>query len=359
MRWLEPALPKLRAFNARPDLYSYGGVDFHTIRGLMPHPLFLRWKLAPRCPALAGEVLSWAFARGLGPALREFRPDVLLCHDGVSVGRLMRRMHRRLNVPWGVVEQDALELDPASRLGRDYASTLSSAHAVWYLAEKYAHHARERLGLTRAGVMLNGTQFPTQAQRETPRPERWRDKRIILCVGTFAPRKGHEVLVRAFAEANLDNALLVIVGTPAPAPLRALIDDLRLGERVEFIDFMPQERLPQFMVWADLFALTSWDEPFGMVYVEAMAAETPVLMCDDCGLLPHITQGTHGWAVPPRDVPATTTALQRAFSPETDLCAMGRQGRTLVESRFTWVNSARQILERLETIAAQGADGAC
>jgi glycosyltransferase involved in cell wall biosynthesis len=359
LRWLEPALPKLRGFNARPSHYEYRGVNFHTVRAFMPHPLTIRWRIAPRFPALAGGIIRSAFARGLEPALRDFNPDVLLCHDGVSLGRLMLRMHQRLGLPWGVVEQDALELDPGTALGRDYAKTLSSAHAVWYLAEKYAAHARNRLALPRTAVMLNGTQFPTDEQRAAPRPEKWRGKRIILCVGTFVPRKGHDVLARAFAAANLENTVLAIVGNPPPPALRSLINELGIADRVEFIDYMQQEELQQYMVWADLFALTSWDEPFGMVYVEAMSAQTPVLMCDDCGLASQITEGTHGWAVPPRDVQATATALGEAFAPSTDLAAMGRAGRTLVEERFTWETSARQILARLENIPAQGAGAAC
>lgn len=345
-RLLERWIPKLGEFNARPDEYVYQGVHFHTIRGYLPHPNALRWKVAPRFPRIAGGVFAGAFRRGLLAGLRAFGPDMILLHDGVSVGHLGLAMHQATAIPWGIIEQDALELHPASAMGRDYAATLNSAKAIWYLAERYARHARERLGLGQAGVMYNGTQFPTPQQCMTARPEKWKGKKLVLCVGTYVPRKGHEVLVRAFARAAVPDSVLLIVGNPPPPPLRALVQELGIADRVEFLDYMAQEELPQYMVWADIFALASWNEPFGMVYVEAMAAEAPVIMCDDCGLAPFIEQGKHGWTVPVRDVDATSAILRAAFASGCDLRAMGRMGKSLVESRFTWANSAGQILER-------------
>ncbi len=351
-RFLERWVPKLAEFNARPDEYVYEGVRFHTIRGYLPHPNAVRWKIAPRFPAIAGGIFRRAFARGLESALRRSSPDVVLFHDGVSLGRLGLAVHRSLSVPWGIIEQDALELDPNTPIGREYARTLSSTRAVWYLAERYAAHARIRLGLTQAGVMFNGTLFPTPKQCMTGRPDRWKGKKITLCVGTYVPRKGHDVLVRAFAKSSGPDHLLLIVGNPPPPALSSLVRELGIGDRVEFLDYMRQEELPQYMVWADLFALTSWDEPFGMVYVEALAAETPVIMCADCGLVSQIEPGRHGWIVPVRDVEATVAALREAFAPGTDLRAMGRMGKALVEKKFTWESSARQILEAINPARA-------
>ncbi len=345
---LEQFIGKAREFNARPDSYTYQGVGFHTIRGLLPHPNLLRWKIAPKHPALAGNIIRRAFSSRLLPALQNFKPDVVLLHDGVSLGRLVRHVHDTTGLPWGVIEQDALELDPASPLGRDYAATLKSAHAIWFLAERYAKHARQKLGLPQARVMFNGTQFPTHRQCTTPRPQDLQGRKIILCVGTFVPRKGHDILVRGFAKAAIPGGLLMIVGNPPPPALSQLVTELGLADRVRFIDYMAQEQLPQYMVWADLFALTSWDEPFGMVYTEALAAETPVVMCEDCGLAPFIEPGKHGWVVPVRDVEATAAALRQAFSPDCDLAAMGRNGKQLVQGRFTWENSARQLVEGLQ-----------
>lgn len=345
--WAGALVPKLREFNARPDEYVYQGVKFHTVRGVLPHPNVVRWKLAPRWPGAAGWIFDRAFRKGLMERLGAFGPDAVLYHDGVSLGRLGASVHRAMGTRWGVIEQDALEPAKASALGREYAVNLRTTTSVWYLAERYARHAREQLGLHQARVMFNGTQFPTREQLSAPRPERWKGRRIILCVGTYVARKGHEVLVRAFARAGIEDGLLLIVGKPPPGPLESLVRELGLEGRVEFLDYVSQEEIPQYMVWADVFALTSWDEPFGMVYVEAMAAGRPVVMCEDCGLAPFIERGVHGWVVPVRHVEATAAALHDAFSPGRNLAEMGSRARSLVEGRFTWQNSARQVLTGL------------
>jgi glycosyltransferase involved in cell wall biosynthesis len=110
----------------------------------------------------------------------------------------------------------------------------------------------------------------------------------------------------------------------------------------------------QWMVWADLFAMPSRLEAFGLVYVEAMAAGTPVLMSTDCGLAPQLrlassepTVMQHGWGVVPDCAATIENALQEALRDRERLAAMGHAARAFVLPRFTWRENAMQLLAAL------------
>ena len=115
------------------------------------------------------------------------------------------------------------------------------------------------------------------------------DALVIANVGRLHPDKDQATLIAAFALAlpNLPPAsLLVIAGSgPLEAELRKLAEQLKLGERIRFLGQIPQAR--RLFSAFDLFVLTSDHEPFGMVLLEAMAADVPV-MATDCGGAPEV-----------------------------------------------------------------------
>lgn len=125
-------------------------------------------------------------------------------------------------------------------------------------------------------------QIPREAAREQLQlPQNaW----VVGNVGRLHPDKDQATLLRGFAIALPKlpvNSLLVIMGAGRlEANLKGLADDLGISGSVRFVGQVPQGR--RYFKAFDVFALTSDHEPFGMVLLEAMAAEVP-LVCSDCG----------------------------------------------------------------------------
>ncbi len=344
-RLLEPLLPKLRAFNARPAIDTYLGVRTHTFKGLFPKPPTVRWKLTPIHPALAAWTIARPVERALLRSLKQFAPDALLTHDGLMLGGMTARLARALSRPFAIIEHDPIDFPADSTIGRYYRRTLAPARAIFSVGVPWYLYLRDTLKLPQARLIVNGTTVASPEQIAAPRPDRWQNKRLILTVGSYIERKGHAVLLDAFAKANIAGAHLIIVGPP-PDHIRAQVDRLNLADRVEFLPSLPHTDVLQHMAWADLFCLPSWWESFGLVYAEALSACTPVIMTTDSGMSYHITPGTHGWVIPPKDVPALTAALTDALS-RPNLRDMGRAGRDLVLRKLTWQRNAEIVLAAL------------
>ena len=115
------------------------------------------------------------------------------------------------------------------------------------------------------------------------------DATIIANVGRLHPDKDQATLIKGFAKALPElpgSTLLAIAGRgPLESELKVLAQQLGIAESVRFLGQVPDARC--YFRAFDLFVLTSDHEPFGMVLLEAMAANVPIL-ATDCGGAPEV-----------------------------------------------------------------------
>lgn len=135
---------------------------------------------------------------------------------------------------------------------------------------------------------------------------------IIGSVGRLHPDKDPQTLVKGFANALPflpQNALLCFIGKGRlEAELKALVQKLNLEDHVLFLG--PVADAKHYFRAFDVFALSSDREPFGMVFLEAMAADLPII-CTDCGGGAEIIGGI-GQLFKFRDIDALSKALIKA-----------------------------------------------
>jgi glycosyltransferase involved in cell wall biosynthesis len=116
---------------------------------------------------------------------------------------------------------------------------------------------------------------------------------VVLFLGRLHHKKGLDLLIPAFKRVldRTPTAKLVIAGPENDghgAEMRALVKRLELEQSVLFCGALKGAEVLQALVDADVFALTSYAENFGMAVVEAMAAMTPVLISDQVNISPDV-----------------------------------------------------------------------
>jgi glycosyltransferase involved in cell wall biosynthesis len=161
---------------------------------------------------------------------------------------------------------------------------------------------------------------------------------VIANVGRLHPDKDQATLLDGFARARPllpPDTLLAIAGSgPLDDRLKAQAQSLGIAERVRFLGQIPDAR--RFFPAFDLFALSSDHEPFGMVLLEAMAADVPVL-ATDCGGAPEVI-GDSARLFPLKDPDTLARGLVRfmAGSDASDRRrACAEQGRQRLDALFT------------------------
>ena len=160
---------------------------------------------------------------------------------------------------------------------------------------------------------------PPMPSDEPPHPWLARPRRhlAVITIGPLRAVKNLPLLLAALAEVGRRHPVrLLILGRGPEVPaLRARIEALGLGEAVAFTGFVPS--VAPYLEHADVFALTSREEGFSQVLLEAMAAGLPVISTDAFGGGPRfvLDGGRAGLLVPGDDAEALIAALRRFTDP--------------------------------------------
>ena len=196
---------------------------------------------------------------------------------------------------------------------------------------------------------IENREFPVSDGAPEPRPWRWR----LLFVGRIDDRKGIDTVIRALpslpAEATLD---LVGPGDAAHlAELRALVADLELGDRVRF-SVADRRDLASTYAAADAFVFPStWREPFGLVPIEAMACDTPVVATGTGGTGEFLRDGVNAVCFEQGDPASLAAALHRLANDERLRAHLVLAGRRTA-SDLT-IDKLATVLEEWHAAAAQ------
>ena len=158
---------------------------------------------------------------------------------------------------------------------------------------------------------------------------------VILFCAKLQPWKRPGDLLRAFADANLSNALLLIAGE---GPLRAQLESesaaLGIAARVRFLGFVNQSQLPAVYTSADLMVLPSEYEPFAVVVNEAMCCGCPVAASDHVGAARDLVAPLRKeFVYCCGDVAALAALLKDSLADRARLASLGR---TAIAHMQTW-----------------------
>jgi glycosyltransferase involved in cell wall biosynthesis len=175
---------------------------------------------------------------------------------------------------------------------------------------------------------------------------------VILSVGRWAASekyKGADDLIRAAGRLRANHAALslVLVGAGDDLPrLKSIATAENLNDSVTFLENLSRAELCAYYAHADVFALPSTGEGFGLVFLEAMAFAKPVVGVASGGTLDLIRDGKNGLLVPPskENPEALIYALDRLLRDQGLRGEMGRNGAAVVANEYS-VSTFQQSLE--------------
>jgi N-acetyl-alpha-D-glucosaminyl L-malate synthase BshA len=161
------------------------------------------------------------------------------------------------------------------------------------------------------------------------------DTRVLMHASNFRPVKNIPVVIQVFAEVRKKlQAKLVMVGDgPEKAGAEQLARELGVHRDVLFLG--NQDCMEELLPLADVFLLPSSSESFGLVALEAMSAEVPVI-CSNAGGLPEVVEhGFTGFLHDPGNVAGYVASALRLLTNEPLRRTLGRRGRRVARERFT------------------------
>jgi phosphatidyl-myo-inositol alpha-mannosyltransferase len=166
----------------------------------------------------------------------------------------------------------------------------------------------------------------------------------IVFAGRHEPRKGLQVLLRAWPEIRRRTGARLVVAGADPLAVRLLLSRLGVSDDgIDIVGFLSQEVLTDLLCSTKaLVAPSLGGESFGMVLTRAFACATPVVASDIEGYR-EVTTTETSLSVAAGDVPALVDAVEKLLGDEPRRSAMGDAARKLALERYSWQDIARRL----------------
>ncbi|MDH5339822.1 MAG: glycogen synthase [Rubrivivax sp.] len=317
--------------------------------------------------------------------------DIVHCHTWYSHfgGCLAKVLH---DVPLVLTTHSLEPHRPwkAEQLGTAYAASTwvertayQNADGVIAVSESMRQDVQSLYGVAHNRIRVIHNGIDLAQYRPTPSPQTLAEFGIdaeqpfVLFVGRITRQKGILHLVRAIRSFHPGVQVVLCAGAPdTPEIGREMADAVaqaRAATRNKIIwipEMLPREKVIALYSHAAIFVCPSVYEPFGIINLEAMACETPVVASAVGGIPEVVAHGDTGLLVPaetldhaeveprhPEQFARDLAAAVNTLLDDPDLrAAMGRRARERVEQRFSWASIARQTLDfYTEVIAAHAA----
>lgn len=229
-------------------------------------------------------------------------------------------------------------------LSKDYRARLvqaiESAKAVHCVCQAIKEKAENLVGepLTKAHVIYTAVNpLFLAAEREIPDTNSTRPLQIVS-VGRLDWRKGFEhgmMAIHELCDRGIDCRWNIIGEGPYRVALEWAIRDLELEEQVVLAGGQDQLSIQRILTEADIYFHPAVHEGVSNAVLEAMATGLPVVVSDVGGMREAVSDGIHGYLVPPRDWRAMADALEKLSGCAAARAEMGRQGAKHVRAAFS------------------------
>ncbi len=272
-------------------------VQFHYLKS--PSPALGRFKLAV---SLLNHLII-------------HRPSRVFCGH-INLAPLVQTLCQPFGIPYTVLTYGKEVWEP---LPAKYRNALQQADQIWTISrysrdQACAANQLDPNQFKMVPCMVDGDRF-TPGTKPPHLIERYglADAKVLMTVARLWSGdiyKGVDVTIRALPkiiQAFPDVKYLVIGRGDDQPRLAQLAKDLEVAEQVIFAGFVPTVELVEHYRVADAYVMPS-QEGFGIVYLEAMACEIPVLSGDADGSADPVQDGKLGWQVPHRDPEAVASA---------------------------------------------------
>lgn len=327
---------------------------------LLPHikiyPIKLSVKIAftghpdwPHCQLytkVSGKDLSQnylSYFHAIVQAIDDFKPDIIHVHHLMPLTWIARFVKIAYGVNY-VVTAHGSEIPTLKKDKRYPYLTIESlrkavrivTNSFWtkeWMQEIVGNEFNNKIRVIPGGV--NVSSFPQRVDTSgIDKKYDLKNKKLVLFTGKLTAYKGVKYLIQAAKQ--IDG----IIGITGDGPEKKFLEKLAryLGAKnVRFFGLIAEKELIAMYYRADVSVVPSvWDEPLGLVVLEAMAARTPVVVTKRGGIPLMVKDGYNGFFIKSRNPKDIAEKVNKLLVSDSLREKMGERARQTVLERFTW-----------------------
>lgn len=334
-----------------PDDRQIERVKLYTVKlpfkvAFTGHPEWPKCKLYTELTNEEIYKVNDTFLRATIKAVEEFRPDIIHVHHAFPLTWAAEFIKDTYKINFITTihgsELPTLEKDKRYRQ-RTYDAMMRTKRVVpnsgwtrdWFL-RIFKGYFHEKSRVIPGGVNIKKFIYSQTGWKQVDKQLQLKGKPMVLFSGKLTKYKGVEYLIAA---ARKIHGEVVILGDgPERKKLEEKAKQMKLTN-VHFIGHVGAgiEKLVPYYSRADVFVAPSvWDEPLGLVILESMACQTPVVVTRKGGIPLAVKEGYNGLFVRPRNSSEIVEKVNKLLDNEELRYKMGQNARKSVEQKFSW-----------------------
>lgn len=346
------ALPSEKIVVLAPEVNNSSEYDSQNTYPIIRHKL-LNKLLQPRLPIIA-PITSWILKRKLQQVITQLckQHRIAFLHAGhiLPLGEVLHAIWKKTKIPYCVYLHglDILRTQKSVIKARKAQIILENALAI-FTNSNFTKNQIIKLGIDSEDIDVI---YPTPTHELTDPDQATIDSiqgtlgkkqpNIILGVGRLVRRKGFDLAIKALPHVlkRFPNTVLVLVGDgPYKQELQKLVGMHRLGEHVVFAGSVTEDELRAWHHVADIFVMPSRHEDddvegFGIVYLDANLAQTPVIGTHTGGIPEAIQHGHSGLLIESENLNQLVDAITSLLADKSYAQRLGFQGMERVLTKF-------------------------
>lgn len=285
-------------------------------------------------------------------AVEDFSPNIIHVHHAFPLSWCARVIKSVYQIPY-IISIHGSEL-PTVQKDKRYLALTGDAlrrarrivpNSFWtkeWLFKVFGDEFRSAVRVIPGGVDLKKFN-PNLATDDIDKKYHLTGKKVVLFAGKLTHYKGVRYLIAA---AKKIAAEIVIVGE---GPERKYLEEKTKAMELTNIHFIGHvaegDELSKFYNRADVFVAPSvWDEPLGLVILEAMSCKTPVVVTRKGGIPLAVKDGVNGFFVRPKNATEIAAKVNKLLSNEEKRDKMAENARRIVEEKFSWEIIAHRFI---------------
>lgn len=300
-----------------------------------------------------------AFMESTVNAVEDFKPDIIHVHHGFPLSWSARFVKSIYQIPY-VVTIHGSELPTAQKDNRYIAMSIdairkakriipNSAYTKEWSLKVFGTEFRKNMRVIPGGV--NIARFRPVSTKGIDQQFNLKGKKVVLFAGKLTKYKGVKYLVKAAPK--IHGEVLILGNGPERKALEQMTKEKKITN-VHFLGHVGQqiELLVKLYSRADVFVAPSiWDEPLGLVILEAMACKTPVVVTRKGGIPLAVKEGKNGLFVKPRNSTDIIQKVNYLLDHDAKRIQMGEKAKEIATNKFSWELIAEKFINIYERFA--------
>jgi glycosyltransferase involved in cell wall biosynthesis len=330
---------KLKAYANIPRTMVLDGVEIYYPRYIeFPRGFLLEY---------SGFFMYLGIKRLVNRIYKNFKFEVIHAHTAIPVGFSSMLLSNKYKIPFVVTihgQDFQYTIKKNSACRNNVKKVLEKANKIITVSNKLKNIIEDKKILDKTVVINNGINPEEYINNENVE---LKGDKIILSVSSLIKTKGIDLNIRAMdiLIKKYPYIKYYIIGDgEEDRNLKKLVNELSLEENVVFLGKLPHSEVIKYMPKCDIFSLPSWQEGFGIVYIEAMTNGVPVIGVKGQGIEDVIVDKKNGFLVDPHSVEELVKIIEYILINKEKAKYIGEDGRRTVLNEYTWLRNAQKTI---------------